>query len=84
MTGVSIAWQAHSPNLTPRNFFSWGHIKSKVHSPSTGVVKEESTWLWDDFRRNRQRSLTDILDIAGLRPEYMMREDSGHMENIMY
>ena len=29
--GSSQFWSAHSPDLTPLDFFRWGHIKTKVN-----------------------------------------------------
>ena len=37
--GGSIAWPAHSPDLTPLDYFLWGHIKSLVYE--TPVDSEE-------------------------------------------
>jgi hypothetical protein len=27
-----VGWPAHSPDLTPWNFFLWGYLKSKVYT----------------------------------------------------
>ena len=35
---VPVNWPANSPDLTPCNFFLWGHVQAKVFSTPTQSV----------------------------------------------
>ena len=42
--GDPITWPAHSPDLTPLDYFLWGHMKSLVYV--TPVDSEEDLVAW--------------------------------------
>lgn len=38
--GGPVAWPAHSPDLTPLDFFLWGHVKSFEYETHVKIEEE--------------------------------------------
>ena len=54
-----IHWAARSPDLTPLDFFLWGHVKSQVYRPNVSYSTVED--LKTEIRRIIQEIGKDVL-----------------------
>ena len=51
--GGLIAWPARSPDLTPLDYYLWGHLKSLIYEAP--VASEEDLLVW----------VTAVVDVGG-------------------
>ncbi|GBP74328.1 hypothetical protein EVAR_40158_1 [Eumeta japonica] len=58
----SIAWLARCPDLTPMDFYVWGHIKTLVYDASPVATRDEIifriTSAADEMKRNLSPEIT--------------------------
>ncbi|XP_046977560.1 uncharacterized protein LOC124543371 [Vanessa cardui] len=56
--GGPRAWPARSPDITPLDFYLWGHVKTLVYSgreiTSREMLVEKITWAFDQIKSNSQ------------------------------
>lgn len=83
--GGHVAWPPRSPDLTPMDFFLWGHVKSVVYSTPVATRQELVERIFAAFDQLRQTP--DIL--AGVRQSLLRRctqcnvLQGGHFEHLL-
>ena len=80
-----VEWPPRSCDLTPLDFFLWGHIKSMVYANKPATLDD----LRQHATRNRQRSGRNVCQSGGKmgaknRPLYYKRAHGGHMTDIEF
>lgn len=82
--GHTIEWPARSPDLTPCDFFLWGHIKAKVfQTPPQNIqqLRQRITAAFDDLRQDQntlQNSMQEMRDRAQTCIDRNGRHVEGH------
>lgn len=81
--GGPVAWPPRSPDLTPCDFFLWGHIKSRIYdTPMTSIEK-----LKDRIRREcrliDQETLRKVWDNTKLRLNCLEQVKGKHIESLL-
>lgn len=63
--GGPIPWPARSPDITPLDFFLWGHVKNEVFEfepPETlAILEERSREVFVNINRNTLRRVTNTV-----------------------
>lgn len=80
--GHGEAWPARSPDLTPCDFFLWGHIKSKVYtSPpaSIAVLRRRIIDAFNELKRNRNMVRSSFNEMLR-RAQVCQQNNGGHVE----
>lgn len=81
--GEPILWPLRSPDLSPWDFFLWGHIKSKIYETAIDSIEELKRRIRAEIDRINQESLQKVWQNLKLRLNYIMRQNAGHIENIL-
>ena len=79
--GGPVSWPPRSPDLTPCDFFLWGHIKSKVYDTPLTSAEELKTRIRAAVRSIRPETLRKVWENTKLRLNYVSNVGGGHIEN---
>lgn len=79
--GGPIPWPARCPDLTPVDFYVWGHMKSLVYAtpiPSVEILREKIIEAAEEIRR----SLTSRVTVSEIRKRVRacIHRRGGHFE----
>lgn len=79
----SVEWPARSPDLSPLDFFLWGHLKSKIYATQPASIEElreritlECQQITPDMLRNVRRRFEQNL-------YYCMEVNGGHFQHLL-
>ena len=78
-----VDWPARSPDLTPCDFFLWGHIKAKVYATPVGNVEELKRRVVSECHKIKPETLRKVWDNLKLRLNYLNKVNGGHIEPLM-
>ena len=59
--GGAIRWGPHSPDLTPLDFFLWGHVKSNIYQTPVKNLTELKRRINNEIKSISKETLSDIL-----------------------
>ncbi|CAK1600423.1 unnamed protein product [Parnassius mnemosyne] len=83
--GGPVAWPARSPDMTPLDFFLWGHMKQIVYSTPISTREELLQKVMaaaSQIKENRTVLKKTVRSVA-LRTTVCMDENGGHFENLI-
>ena len=78
--GGPVSWPARSPDLTPCDFFLWGHIKAKVFSTPIESVDHLKERIRQEIRRVPRSMLSKVWENIKFRLQYLPAVQGGHVE----
>ena len=78
-----VHWLARSQDLTPCDFFLWGHIKAKVYDTSVPNIEEMQRRIKLECRRVRPETLAKVWDNLKLRLNYLTKVNGEHIESLI-
>ena len=81
--GIGIEWPAHSPDLTPPDFFLWGHLKSEVYKSGPKTIADLKKAVEQAVRRVPVAMCRAVMESARNRAELCLRENGGHVEHVL-
>jgi len=81
--GGPISWPPRSPDLTPCDFFLWGHIKSKIYSTPIDSIEDLKIRIRAEINSINQETLQKVWENMKLRLNYIKQQNGGHIENIL-
>lgn len=81
-----VRWPARSPDLTPLDFFLWGHIKNEVYSTEVTTVEELKNRIILSFNKLKEMAangdlLSRVRNNIIRRCSLCIQEHGGHIEN---
>ena len=56
----SISWAPQSPNLTPMDYFLWGHLKINVYKARVQDINDLKTRIIEEIRAISKETLHDV------------------------
>ena len=77
-----INWPARSPDLTPLDFFLWGHVKDMVYRTPCRNVTQLKRRITTAVRTISGEVLGNVWRNLKERLNAVIREDGGHVENL--
>lgn len=82
--GGPIAWPARSPDLTPMDFYVWGHMKTLVYDQMTpianvDILRQKIIDAAEEMRRNLRTSV--VKSNLRKRMRICVRNSGGHVEH---
>lgn len=83
--GGPVAWPARSPDLTPLDFYLWGHMKQLVYSTPIQTREELMQKIiaaGNQIRENRDVLRRTTRSVA-VRAVVCLEENGGHFENLI-
>uniref|UniRef100_V5I843 Transposable element Tc3 transposase n=1 Tax=Anoplophora glabripennis TaxID=217634 RepID=V5I843_ANOGL len=80
-----ISWPARSPDLTPMDFFFWGHIKSIVYATPVDSVEElqERIFAAADEIRNNPIIFARVRNNFDKRVRLCLERNGNYFENVL-
>lgn len=81
--GGPISWAPRSPDLTPLDFFLWGHIKSNVYRtkvPNIEVLKER---ISEEIRVIRKETVSNVFSQIRKRLTFCFDAQGGTFEQYL-
>jgi hypothetical protein len=58
--GGTISWAPRSPDMTPLDFFLWGHIKNNIYKTSIGDLDDLKCKITQEIRMIKQETLHNV------------------------
>ena len=76
-------WPASSPDLTPPDFFLWGHLKSQVYRNNPRSLAELKEAVKSAVRRLSPSVCRSAAAAALRRAKLCLERDGGHLEHVL-
>ena len=76
-------WPAHSPDLTPMDFYLWGYLKAEVCKKKAKNLTELKTMIAEAVRGITSDTCARVIRQVEARAEICIRQKGGHVENTM-
>ena len=83
--GFDTEWPAHSPDLTPCDFFLWGYLKQKVYFSPPGnldILRQRITESMEDLKRDNNFLRNSIREMLN-RADTCVQRNGRHVEGIL-
>lgn len=78
-----VRWPARSPDLTPIDFFVWGHIKNQVYSRPPTTLQNLKDRVMEAVRRINRNVLREVMRCTVHRAQLCLRENGQHFEHLI-
>lgn len=80
-----IHWPARSPDLTPLDFYLWGHMKQLVYATTSTTREELITKIHQAAEeiKNSERVLRTVTQSVSYRALICLNAGGGHFENLI-
>ena len=77
------AWPAHSPDLTPMDYFLWGHLKSQVYRKNPKTIEDLKKAVRSAVRQVRPDTCRAAVESAQRRAALCLEREGDHLEHII-
>ena len=81
--GMNIEWPPYSPDLTPPDFFLWGHLKSQVYECRPKTIEDLKNAVTQAVRRISASTCRAAMESARKRAELYLSENGSHLEQVL-
>ena len=78
---TATPWPAHSPDLTPMDFYLWGYLKSEVTKKKAKNLSELKDMIAEAVRGITPDTCARVIRQVEDRAEICIRQKGGHVEN---
>lgn len=79
----AIEWPARSPDMTPLDFFLWGHIKNLVYKNRPQNIEDLQQRIMHEISSIAPNILLDTLQNFVHRIHYCQEVNGGHFEHLI-
>ena len=79
----TIEWPPRSPDLTPLDFFLWGHLKSVVYRHRPRNIDELKEAITQEIRNIPRETLLRVKMSFSERIEKCLEVNGGHFEHLL-
>lgn len=80
--GGPIAWPARSPDLTPLDFFLWGHVKEQVYKTQVNTVIELRERIQTALNNVPQDMILRATEAVMRRTQMCINMEGRHFEHM--
>lgn len=80
---VQHPWPAHSPDLTPLDFFLWGYLKSKVYERSPETLEELKNAIEREIKRIPAVTCARVMEEMKKRATLCVQRNGSHLEHVL-
>lgn len=78
-----IEWPPRSPDMTPLDFFLWGHLKSVVYTPQPQSIAELRQRIIEECRSIRRDTFQKCREEFEARLYHCLASNGQHFENLL-
>jgi hypothetical protein len=82
--GGPVQWPPRSPDLTPMDFFLWGHIKETVYAKPTTTIEDLKDRISAACASISQAALRSVYKSIEHRAQLCIGADGHHIEHILH
>ena len=76
-------WPAHSPDLTPLDFFLWGFLKSRVYQGVPKTLPDLKAAIGQEIRRISVDTCAKVVAEVKRRADLCVSRDGRHLEHVL-
>lgn len=80
---TAIAWPPHSPDLSPLDFYMWGHLKQRVYTPPPANITELKQAIRREMRKIDIDTCKAVIKNFNERIRRVVQNRGGHVEHVM-
>lgn len=80
----TIEWPARSPDLTPLDFFLWGHLKSKVYIQKPNNIADLQERIREEINKITPEMLGNVRDETYHRLGCCQQVNGAHFEHLLH
>ena len=77
-------WPAHSPDLTPLDFYLWGYLKSRVYQGSPKTLQDLKTAIGREIRRIPHETRVRVMAEVKHRADLCQSRNGRHLEHVLH
>lgn len=81
--GSTIEWPPRSPDLTPLDFFLWGHLKRTVYINRPNTLSELKASIVDSISAISKETLQKVQESCLKRMLMCKQQGGGHFEQLL-
>ena len=81
--GGPIRWTPRPSDLTPLDFFLWGHLKNVVYLSPWEDLAELKSRIQDEIKSISQKTLYDVFSNISKRMNLCVSVDGGHFQHLL-
>lgn len=81
--GGPIRWAPRSPDLTPLDFYLWGHLKNIIYQSPIKDLNELRTRIESEIQSISKETLSNVFTNVAKRMHLCIQNDGGHFENFL-
>jgi hypothetical protein len=78
--GFTDPWPARSPDITPSDFWLWGHLKRAVFLRHPKDMKEMRCFIQEEVQQLDRDMLANVVHSIPIRLEKILQNHGGHIE----
>ena len=83
LKGDAIGWPAHSPDLTPLDFYLWGYLESRVYTQRLQELNQLKTTITNAIGRNPSAACVRVAEDAKRRAIPCACKNLSHIEYVL-
>ena len=81
--GGPIRWAPHSLDLTPLDFFLWGHVKSNIYKTLVKNLTKSKRRINNEIKSISKETLSDVFSNIVKRMDLCISVDGHHFEHLL-
>ena len=82
--GGPISWAPRSPDLTPLDFFLWGHVKSNVYKTTVEDINDLKTRIIEEIQAINKKTLHNVFLEVEKRLNFCIKVHGGTFEQYLW
>lgn len=79
----AIEWPARSPDLSPLDFFLWGHLKNKIYATQPTSLEDLRQRIVNECRQITSQVLQNVRQRFEQNMYYCMQAGGGHFQHLL-
>ena len=79
-----IAWPPRSPDLSPADFFLWGHFKSKLSANNPTTLRQLKLYIQQEMEAISKEILTKVFQNFRARLEECRNCQGHHLDDLIF
>ncbi len=78
-----IEWPAHSPDLTPCDFFLWGYLKERVYAPEPNTLEDLKQAIQREISCITPQMCINVINSFWKRTQLLGARNGQHVEHVL-
>ena len=78
---LDVIWAPHSPDMSPPDFYLWGHLKDNVYEDAPQSIAELKAAITRKMRAIPREECIRVINNFARRIQVCLQRNGGHMEH---